>query len=330
MKYKRLLALFLLATLMLTGCFGEEEEKPAQIPFEKDTVFIVGDKVVNLAKWYLYALPQYEETDRLYGSSIWDYVVDARGTTMKSAVKDDIKSQIVYTEIVCSKAEELGLGLTEEDNMDINLLTADYMDKLTPGMIEKYGIRENDVREIYADNKLALKVYEYLTLNVDTNTTEKQVRNMIIEYVPILKYYEDENEEAVMYDEHEIEERGIRAKEYLERIKSDPDITELSQATDEEYTPITITADYSTLVDKLSEKIADIAFSMKTGEINGLYDTPDAFFILDCVEEENEAASNAARIRIIEERQREYFAEKYGKWSDETVVRINNEVWDTL
>ena len=133
-----------------------------------------------------------------------------------------------------------------------------------------------------------------------------------------------------MYDEQEIEERGIRAKEYLERIKSDPDITELSQATDEEYTPITITADYSTLVDKLSEKIADIAFSMKTGEINGLYDTPDAFFILDCVEEENEAASNAARIRIIEERQREYFAEKYGKWSDETVVRINNEVWDTL
>jgi len=328
--YKRIAALFLLVVLVLTGCSGGEEEIPDPIPFEEDTVFIVGDKVVNLAKWYLYALPQYEETDRLYGSSIWDYVVDARGTTMKTAVKGDIKSQIVYTEIVCSKAEELGLELTEEDNMDINLLTADYMDKLTQNMIDKYGIKEEDVRSVYADNKLALKVYEYLTLNVDMSTTEKQVRNMVLEYVPILKYYENDDGNIVMYDEGEIEAKGRQAQEYLDRVKADPDITELNQVTDETFKPITITANYSTLVDKLSEKIADIAFSMEKGEINGIYDSPDAFFILDCVEPENEAATNAAKIEIIEERQREYFADKYSKWSDETPVRINSEVWDTL
>ncbi|MCR5829121.1 MAG: hypothetical protein K6F93_02075 [Lachnospiraceae bacterium] len=327
---KRITGLFLLIVIALTGCSGNEAETPEVIAFEKDTVFIVGDKVVNLAKWNLYALPQYEETDRLYGSSIWDYVVDARGTTMKSAVKDDIKSQIVYTEIVCSRAEELGLQLTEEDNMDINLMTAAYMDGLTPEMIDKYGIKENDVREIYADNKLALKVYEYLTLNVDTSTTEKQVRNMILEYVPIMKYHDGDNDEIVMYDDDEMEERCRKALDYLDRVKADPDVTKLSDLTDEEFTPITVTADYSTLVDKLSEKIAIVAFSMQKGEINGLYDSTDALFILDCVEPEDEAATNAAKIRIIEERQREYFAEKYGKWSDETSVRINHEVWDTL
>ena len=328
---KRITALLLILVLVLTGCSGaQEEEKPAEIPFEADTVLIVGDKVVNLAKWYLYALPQYEETDRLYGSSIWDYVVDARGTTMKNAVKGDIRSQIVYTEIVCSKAEELGIALTEEDNMDINLMTADYMDKLTPAMKAKYGVTEEDVRAIYADNKLALKVYEYLTLNVDTTTTEKQVRNMVLEYIPILKYYEGDDGEPVMYDESELKERSTLALDYLDRVKADPDVTELSQVTDETFVPITVTADYTTLVEKLSEKIADIAFSMKKGEIEGLFDSPDAYFILDCVESENEAATNAARIRIIEERQREYFAQKYEKWSDETVVRVNNEVWDTL
>ena len=327
----RITAILLLLVLLLTGCSGsQEEEKPTEIPFESDTVFIVGDKVVNLAKWYLYALPQYEETDRLYGSSVWDYVVDARGTTMKSAVKGDIRSQIIYTEIVCSKAQELGLVLTEEDNMDINLMTADYMDKLTPAMRSKYGITEDDVRAIYADNKLALKVYEYLTLNVDMSTTEKQVRNMVLEYVPILKYHEGDDGEAVMYEEKELKERSVLALDYLDRVKADPDVTQLSQLTDETFVPITVTADYSTLVDKLSEKIADIAFSMKKGEIEGLFDSPDAYFILDCVEPEDEAATNAARIRIIEERQREYFAEKYEKWSDETAVRVNEEVWGAL
>ncbi len=324
---KRITALLLLLVLALTGCSGVEEDLPKEIPFEEDTVFIVGDRVVNLATWYLYALPQYDETERLYGSSVWDYVVDARGTTMRSSIKDDVRKQIEYTEIVCSQAEDLGLVLSEEDNMDINLLTADYMDKLTPEMISKYNIKEEDVRKVYADNKLALKVYEYLTLNVDTSTTEKQVRNMILEYITVLKYHE-ENDEVIMYNEQEIEERGKQAQEYLDRVKADPEITELSQVTDETFIPITVTADYSTLVDKLSEKIANIAFSMKTGEINGLFDTPDAFFILDCVEAENEAATNAARIRIIEERQRVYFAEKYKRWSDETTVRINHSVWD--
>ncbi len=327
---KRIVALFLLLVFVLTGCSAGEPEQPVEIPFEEDTVFIVGDKVVNLAKWYLYALPQYEETDRLYGSRIWDYVVDARGTTMKSAVKGDVKSQIVYTEVVCSQAAQLGLELSEEDYMDINLLTADYMDKLTPAMIEKYGIKEDDVRAVYADNKLALKVYEYLTLNVDTSTTEKQVRNIILEYVPILKYCEDTDGEIVMYSDEEIEERCREALDYLDRVKEDPEVTKLSDYADGTFVPITITADYYTLVDKLSEKIANIVFSMQKGEINGLYDSPDAMFILDCVEPSDEAATNAARIRIIEQRQREYFAEKYEKWSDETTVRINYEVWDTL
>ena len=327
---KRIVALFLLLVFVLTGCSAGEPEQPVEIPFEEDTVFIVGDKVVNLAKWYLYALPQYEETDRLYGSRIWDYVVDARGTTMKSAVKGDVKSQIVYTEVVCSQAAQLGLELSEEDYMDINLLTADYMDKLTPVMIEKYGIKEDDVRAVYADNKLALKVYEYLTLNVDTSTTEKQVRNIILEYVPILKYCEGTDGEIVMYSDEEIEKRSREALDYLDRVKEDPEVTKLSDYADGTFVPITITADYYTLVDKLSEKIANIVFSMQKGEINGLYDSPDAMFILDCVEPSDEATTNAARIRIIEQRQREYFAEKYEKWSDETTVRINYEVWDTL
>jgi len=326
----RILALILLAVFALTGCGTDEADKPVQIQFEEDTVFIVGDKVVNLAKWNLYALPQYEETDRLYGSSIWDYIVDARGTTMEAAVKGDIKDQIVYTEIVCSQATQIGISLTEEDNMDINLMTAAYMDKLDSTMIERYGIKEEDVREIYADNKLALKVYEYLTLNVDTSTTEKQVRNMVLEYVPILKYYEGDNEEVVMYSDDEIEKQCREALDYLDRVKANPDFTKLSDLTDEVFTPISITADYSTLVDKLSEKIADIAFQMHKGEVNGLYDSPDALFILDCVDPEDEAATNAAKIRIIEARQKEYFAEKYEKWRDETPVRINHEVWDTL
>jgi len=325
---RRVFALLLAAAILLTGCAGSET---VPVPtFDEDTVFIVGDRKVNLATWYLYALPQYDEISRLYGNEIWDYVVDDEGKTMKNAVKEDIRSQIVYTLIVCSKAQELGITLTEEEYIDINMNTGDYMEKLTPEMISEYGITQEDVRTICSDNKLALKVYEYLTLNVDTSTDERDVRNMVLEYIPILKYTEDENGEEVLLDDDEIMRRGAQAEEFLKRVREDPEITTLDEANDEEFVPISVTADYSTLVEKLSEKIADIAFSMKEGEISGLYDSPDALFILDCVERENEAATNAAKIRIIEERQRKFFAEKYSKWSEETVVRDNEKVWETL
>lgn len=329
---KKILAVIMIAALMLTGCGSEEGPvaAPVTVDFLEDTVFTVGTSRVSLCKWYLYALPEFDSIENMYGKQIWDFAVDDDGNTLAGAVKEDIRERITYIEIVCSKAEEFGLSLTEDDYIDINVKTADYMNSLTPQQKETYGITEDEVREIYCDNKLAMKVYENLTLNIDTSTTEKEVRNMVLEYVPVLKYYEDDNTDKVMYSEEECVERGKAAQEFLNSVLASPDITRLDETNDENFVPITVTADYSTLVDKLSEEIADIAFSMTDGEINGIYDSEEAFFILNCVESDNEAATNAARIRIIEERQKNLFAQAYAVWQEEVIVKVNQKVWETL
>ena len=89
-------------------------------------------------------------------------------------------------------------------------------------------------------------------------------------------------------------------------------------------------ADYATLAEKLPENIPGIAFSLRQDEINGLYETEDAFFILDCVTHTDEETTNAARIRIIEERQKALFEEQYSAWEKETVVKINYKIWDEI
>lgn len=323
--------LIMVLVLLLAGCTSQELEVPAEVvDFLDDTVFTVGTGRVSLCKWQLYALPEYDEIENLYGKRIWDYTVDIDGKTMSDAVKEDVKKKITYIEIVASKAEEMGMTLTEDDYIDINIRTADYMNRLSEEQKTKYGITQEEVEGIYAENMLAMKVYENLTLNVDTSTTEKEVRNMVLQYIPIFKYSEDDNEEKVMYSQEECEELRKQAEEFLDSVKSNSDITRLDELNDEKYVPITITADYSTLVDKLSEKVADIAFAMEEGEIDGIYECDDAYFILDCVEPRNEEATNAARIRIIEERQKNLFAQVYETWQEEVIVKVNKAVWDTL
>ncbi len=338
-RFKRMLAVMMVCVtaLCLAGCKPSEDDGKKEgdrseltTSFLDDTVFTVSDERVSLTEWYLYALWQISGLESMYGKTIWDYSVDGEGTTMWDAVKEDIMEQIVYIKIVCARAESLGITLNEDDQLDINLQTEDFMNKLTTEQKSKYKITPEIVKGIYEDNVLAMKVYENLTLNIDTNIPDEEVRHMILEYVPILKDYESEDGEIVRYTDAELLGVKAEAEQYLADALADPEITRLAEINNDKYNVVEIIADYATLVEKLPENIPGIAFSLRQDEINGLYETEDAYFILDCVKHTDEETTNAARIRIIEARQKALFEEQYSVWEKETVIKTNYKVWDEL
>ena len=324
----------LMVVMALAGCrnnSGDEEDISGKTTsFLDDTVFTVSDKRVSLTEWNLYALPQIAATQSMYGMDIWDYEVDGQKETMWDAVKDDIMGQIVYIKIVCERAETLGITLNEDDQLNINLQTDEYMSRLTQEQISRYGITSDIVKSIYSDNVLAMKVYENLTLNIDTNIPEEQVRHMVLEYIPILKDYENDDGEIIKYTAAELAQIKADAEEYLAAAKANDQITHLAEINDDRYSVVEMVADYATLVEKLPEDIPQIAFSLQQGEIAGLYETDDAFFILDCVKRTDEETTNSARIEIIEARQKALFEEKYSEWEKQTVIKINYKVWDNI
>lgn len=337
----RRLAALICAVVMMTalpmgGCSREKGDNEQgdiselTTSFLEDTVFTVSDVRVSLTEWYLYALRQIADIEAMYGKDIWDFKVDTEGKTMWDAVKNDIMEQIIYIKIVRARAEELGITINEDDQLNINLQTDEFMTGLSSEMKNKYGITQDIVKAIYTDNVLAMKVYENLTLNIDTNIPDEEVRHMVLEYISVLKDFENDDGEFVTYTDEELAKIKADAEEYLAAARANPDITRLAEINDDRYSVVELVADYAELKEKLPEDIPDKAYSLREGEIGGLYETEDAYFILDCVVHTDEETTNAARIRIIESRQKALFEEKYSAWEAETVIKINYKVWDAI
>ncbi|MCR5428049.1 MAG: peptidylprolyl isomerase [Lachnospiraceae bacterium] len=335
-RYIAAAAVIIMIALTAGGCglmsdkSGDDDTHELTTSFLEDTVFTVSDVRVSLTEWYLYALRQIADIEAMYGEDIWDFKVDTEGKTMWDAVKDDIMEQIIYIKIVCARAGELGITINEDDQLNINLQTDEFMTGLSAELKNKYGITQDIVKAIYTDNVLAMKVYENLTLNIDTNIPDVDVRHMVLDYISVLKYYENDDEDAVSYTDEELAQIKADAEEYLAAAKANPDITRLAEINDDRYSVVELVADYAELKEKLPDDIPDKAYSLREGEISGLYETEDAYFILDCVKYTDEESTNAARIRIIEERQKALFEEKYTAWEAETVIKTNYKVWDAI
>lgn len=330
-RYLSLIVAVAVLLTFLTGCAHSDEigEDEITTDFLEDTVFTVSDRRVCRGEWNLYAMSQIAEAESMYGKDIWKYVVDTDGATLGAKLKEDIKEQITYIKIVSSRAEEFGLAINEDDMIDINIQTEDFMNKLSKAQIKEYDITPELVRSIYEDNLLAMKVYENLTLNIDTHIPEEDVRHMVLEYIMVLKDYEDESGEFVRYGEDELSTIRNDMEAFLTQLK-ETSVERLDENNDERYSVTELVADLATLREKLPGDLPGIAFSMRENEIAGIYETDDAFFILDCVARTDEDSTNEAKIRIIEARQKALFEKQYESWAQNAVIKLNYNIWDNI
>lgn len=339
---KRLIGfvLCLCLAMTVTGCSksGKQEESTnvsgldgVTTDFLDDTVFTVADRRISLTEWYLYAVSETAQIESMYGSDIWDYPVDTDGVTIEEKVRGDIRDQIVYVTTVCSQAERLGVAINEDEQIDINIQCDEFMSKLTAEQIEKYGITSDAVKNVLADNLLAMKVYENLTLNIDTAIPEDEVRHMVLEYIMVPKTYEDEKTgDIVEYSASEQAAMKAEEQEFLDSALASEGIVTLADIANEQYSVVTLVADHDDLLDRFPEELAEIAFSLRQSEITGIFETDAGYFILNCVNRTDEKSTNEARVEIIEARQKVLFEEQYEAWKKEVVVKYNYHLWDEI
>ncbi len=322
--------LFLVFSLILPGCGSDTAEEGITTDFLEDTVVTVGTSRVSLPEWYLYALPKISAATALYGKNIWQFRISDDEGTMADVVKQDILDQIIYVKIVCSEAVKLGITLNEDELGDIETETFNYMSLLTQEQQSRYGITEAIVRSVYCDNMLAMKVYENMTLNIDTAIPDEEVRHMVIEYICANKDYENGDNGTERFSDEELAGMKRLMESLYEQAVNDPEITSLSQLENEQYAAVELVTDYAGLKEKFPQDLAEMVFNMQEGDIAGVFDTEDAFFIFGCEKRNEEESTDKARIDIIERRQRELFEKEYRQWEEETITKLNYSVWDKI
>lgn len=328
-KWTAVLLLLVLAASLLAGCKKDEDGEKKKLPtsegFTSDVVMRIGGKDVSYAEANIYLMSMREEVETLYGADIWDFVFTSEGDTYSVLMKKELLQKIIYIKLVCFMADEFDVALDADDILNVNDYTQEYMSGVTEEAVKKYGITEELIRSIYMDNVLAEKIYETITLNADKKYEEEDVLRANFHYIRLSKYYEDLEGNQVAIAGADLE--TVRAK--ADKLLSDAAKAEDFYSFAKEHTDDS-TVEMTVGKNDLPEKSAAAAFALKDGEISGVIEEEDGFYIFYCKSARDELATQVAEEALIAKLSQEYFESLYQKWIQNVTIEINQALWDAM
>lgn len=294
-----------------------------------ELIAMVGDIRVyyNEAMVYLKSVQENYETE--YGKGIWSVDIFGDGKSFGEHIKGEVINQITELKIIGEKAKEEGITLTEDELAEAKALAHEHFEGLSDADIDKYLITRELLEKVYADNMLAEKAFETLTLNVDTNVSDLEAKQITVQHLLIYGAEVDEDGKITPFSAEERNNAYDKARALLEQAKETDDFYTLAETNSEAET-IEYTFGRGQGPKEYSAAFEQAAFTLKTGEVSDLISTEYGWHIIYCVSDFNKDATIQVKENIIEERRTKLFADLYAQWSADYDVVINSEAWDAV
>lgn len=319
--------IFVAVLVLAAVIFGRKgEEKEEATVWQEGSMLRIGDTQVDYREGMVYLNAVQQEYEQHYGSDIWKYAVDSQGNTMGEVIKDQTLEQIIYIKVVCRKADELGIVLSEEELQTIDRQTAEYMEKIQGSELLLHGVNADIVRRIYSDNLLARKTYEVTTLNVDTDIPDAEAAQHRFYTIAIRNFKIDASGNRVSYEGNELEELKARVVSLRQQAVETEDFYKLAAANTEDSTMLEVTGG----IGDFPEEYEDVVLALNAGEVSEALETTNYYYIFYCVTDFDEDATHEKKEEIIETRQEEEFRTRYQEWRETTRIEVNEEIWNAL
>lgn len=340
----------------MTAC-GQEEIQVDPEKYPETVVATVGGEKIYLDEANYILRGQQYSMESLYtmmgytNETLWSQYADQEQTvTMEEYLKQMVLTELIQTYVLNQEAEELGITLSEEDEEKIQARIEDDQ-TLEEEFLEASGFTEELARKVYTNNALALRVYEKLVEDVDTNVDEEEFRHVKVEYL----YLKDEADESASSTasetESETEAAGTETEESTENPSADGSLTEADaevvlakleelQDVNEVYEELEEQFDgrlskiESNSVGKTetedNELFAEI-YEMKNGEFKKVHIENKGWYIIHCLDDNDPEGKQADIDQEIENRKGELFTEKYEEiLADGPEVKVEYAVWNGM
>ncbi|MEG1458064.1 MAG: peptidyl-prolyl cis-trans isomerase [Acetivibrio sp.] len=324
-KYKRGAAvgfLSLMVFVMLSGCNYKTEKKKEQE--QKEPILMaVGEETVSLEEAGIYAYflkHQYEDS---MGKVIWDYKLE--GKTFETYAKEEIQNLLIQIKILKQEAKKQEILLTEDEQEEARACGVDYLGNVSKEDKKTYGLTLESLTRIYGENILANKMFEISTNDVNTNISDDEVKQITIQYIMVMTKGMDQNNIRVNMTEEEKKKAKSKAKKLWKEAKETTDFLSLAESnTDAKDAEIAFSKKDA------PEDLKETVFQLKNGELSPLIEGENGYYIVYCVNDDDEDATAQKKEELIEERQRASFEKKFAKWSGEYEIVSSTTLWNKI
>lgn len=306
-----------------TGIIDFVENKRTEST-EKDVVLTISGKSLNEKEARAYLASMKNQVESIYGSEIWDYKLDEKGTNYAGMMKERMLDKIIFIKLVCANASGYGVELTADDRVDIDGYVNEFFANISEDTASEYDLTNELVTKIYSENMLAEKVYDKITLNYKTTANEDNCRQADFLRMVFSKTYINEDGETITYTGEDLENVKSRAQAAYTAAK-DGDFKTVALAYNPE-ADAEVTCGLSDLPQGIGEKI----MALGEGSISEVLEAPDAFYIYYCKKAKNEEATASAVQKRESEERDEYFMQLYEGWRDNADIVINTDKWENL
>lgn len=319
--------IFVVILVLAAVIFGRKgEDKEKETVWQEGSMLRIGDTQVDYREGLVYLDAVKADYEQYYGSDIWKYEIDANGNTMGQVIKDQTLEQIIYIKVVCQKADELGIVLSEEELQQVDQQTAAYMQKIQGSELLLHGVNADIVRRIYSDNLLARKTFEVTTLNVDTDIPDEEAAQRRFYTIAIRNYKIDASGNRAAYEGTELEELKARVENLRQQAMITEDFYKLAAANTEDSTMLEITGGMG----DFPAEYEDAVLALNTGEVSKVVESEDYYYIFYCVTDFDMDATYEKKEEMIATRQEKEFQTRYKEWRGTTHIEVNEEIWNAL
>ncbi|MCI8669107.1 MAG: hypothetical protein HFI34_06245 [Lachnospiraceae bacterium] len=309
--------------LLLAGCSCAGKNVYFSTGLSKNEVFKINGSPCKLSESMLFLTTEKNLYENSYGNEIWKKNI--ADMTFEEYVKNNVKSELAEMKTMTLLAKEKKIKLTEDEQQKTRQIAEKYYNGLSQREIEYMDIKQDTVEDVYHQYFLAKKVYSELTKEVNPEISDADAKIIKVQSIYAKTYVINHEGQRIEYTEEEKVRVKSDMEDLMEEINNGGDFTTIAaNHTDAGQ------VEYQFGKGEMIAEFETAAFGMTVGQVSGIIDTPDGYYIIKCLSDYMEAETQVHKQQMIQEAKDKAFMEIYNPFIGDLTSEFNDELWDSI
>ncbi|WP_242840805.1 peptidylprolyl isomerase [Butyrivibrio proteoclasticus] len=317
----------LLVIICLSSCGFDSENKPKVVfttGFSDSEVFRIEDSVCSIQEMMVYLVNTQNGYEDTFGTDIWSKETD--NGTVEDKLKESVLAKVAQIKAMNLLAKEMEIELAPEEIEKAENAATAYYDTLSEADITAMKqVTKDQIAQIYTEYALADKLYDYIIKDINPEISDDEARTITVEQILIKNYSLDANGEKVLYSDIERAEARHKANNVIALLEEGSSFEELMAEYNE--------ADEGTISfgkGDMEEIYETTAFNLGNEEISNIVETSEGYCIIKCISTFNREETEANKEKIVTQRKRQVFGEKYDAYVATLTKELNVDLWNSI